>query len=538
MKKISLCRYFKKTAQSVTIVILVVTLFPLLAISQPLPSLTEVQSEENIKYIQIPAELSKETVYFADDKVKSRLLEFTKEFFNKKTFSKEGLDITNTKDQIVIFTDNARQPIFPDLETARNKPGIDSFSKVKGNEITFTFNSNLTPWTEDELSVLKTTLSDCYKQTKKIYGNPAFNITVNVSQDPSISFAGLYYPSINEMVVKNLSTPDPICHELIHAFRDDNLITLSSYEEGMTRAAEVEVFNNLPGYNYWNNNHSYTYDVYYEGLNKQKIGSQNGNLFFGYIGLLTRYELSGYAWAKVFFENSNFLANFNRKLYANTLLNLTTPNTEQTLINIANSVQPVVENLKFKSWYNLQGVLNTNPDKGYFLYQRINQYTVDFFYRDPSGVEIMQPGASIDWEVYDHNNVLIDNGSEVTSVLGWAQLNPFILEYTGRIKVVVTAITPNGLIRDSTFKYVGNEEGCFGIVRNNNSGSITITSLDNPKMKETVKVFNGSFSAPSLSNVRGRFRAVFVNEAGKRFYKWFNKDASNYFIDVVEYEGR
>ena len=66
---------------------------------------------------------------------------------------------------------------------------------------------------------------------------------------------------------------------MLHAFRDRNMIAFSSFEEGMVRAAEIEIFNRLPGYDYsMGKHHSYQYDVYYEGLNRPSIGAQNGNV--------------------------------------------------------------------------------------------------------------------------------------------------------------------------------------------------------------------------------------------------------------------
>lgn len=44
-----------------------------------------------------------------------------------------------------------------------------------------------------------------------------------------------------DVVVYEDAQGDVLCHELIHAFRDDYGIGLSSWEEGMTRAVEIEV---------------------------------------------------------------------------------------------------------------------------------------------------------------------------------------------------------------------------------------------------------------------------------------------------------
>jgi hypothetical protein len=293
---------------------------------------------------------------------------------------------------------------------------------VSTKDLTFTFNSPFYPWSVEELNTLNTAIADLYPVVKTVYGEPAFNIIVNVRKDPSISFSGEYSPTTNEIVLRDASQLDVLCHEMIHAFRDDNMITINNYEEGMTRAVEVEVFDRLAAYTFWNENHSYIYDVYYDGLSRQVVGSQSGN--FDYVSpfLLLRYELTGYAWAKVFFENSNFFIDFNRVLYDRTLMDPSVRADESKLLEIANSLQPSVEGKPFLTWYGQQGVLNRTPQTGYFLYQNISTLTVYYFYRDISGFETMQPGIQFSGRS-DYQDLLIDSGSDVASLFGWIPIN-------------------------------------------------------------------------------------------------------------------
>jgi uncharacterized repeat protein (TIGR01451 family) len=406
---------------------------------------------------------------------------------------------------------------------------------VSSKDLTFTFDSPLYPWSVEELDALNTTIADLYPVVKTVYGEPTFNITVNVRKDPSISFSGEYSPTTNEIVLRNASQLDVLCHEMIHAFRDDNMITINNYEEGMTRAAEVEVFDRLAAYTFWNENHSYIYDVYYDGLSRQVVGSQSGN--FDYVSpfLLLRYELTGYAWAKVFFENSNFFIDFNRVLYDRTLRDPSVRSDESQLLEIANSLQPSVEGKPFLTWYGQQGVLNRTPQTGYFLYQNISTLTVYYFYRDISGFETMQPGATIQWAVYDHQDLLVDSGSDVTSLFGWIPINPvFPSDYKGRIKIVAAVLSPDGMITNTAIRSVGEDVGIFGIIADTDSGIITVTPLDNAIPAMSTDVINGAFAAPSLAVVRGRFIAVYSDNDGQTFSRQFNKDASNYFLSMVK----
>jgi len=495
------------------------------------------ETQENyIIYVPLPTDVSREQFLRADRSLRDRLHGIT---IKHLAFARELYKEAANLDRVVIFVDHDGRPILPDLDTARsrlsNSDGPSVPATLASNELTFTFDSPSYPWSAGELVTLNTALNDLYPIAKSVYGNPAFNITVNIRKDPTIiGVAGFYNPSSNEISVRDASL-DVLCHEMIHAFRDDDLVGLGSWEEGMTRAAEVEVFNRSTTYTHpFDQHHSYTYDVYYEGLNRQTIGSQNGNLFSGYVSALLRYQLAGYAWAKALLENPDFLRNFNNALYIKNLTDPTTT-TEFKLLEIATNVQSSVEGQGFLAWYRQQGVLNNNPPKGYFLYQRINQFTVDYFYRSPSGSEIMQPNATIQWAAYDYKGMILTSGSSVTSANGSTTIFDFMIPpSSGYIKVVVSASTPNGTISDTALSfaggYNGSNLGVFGVVEGADSGTVTITPLDVPVPTTSVNVLNGSFSAPSLATAKGRFLLVFTDTKGQSFAKKFNKDASNYFV--------
>ena len=408
-------------------------------------------------------------------------------------------------------------------------------SSQSSNELSFTFFSPDYPWTADELNILNNAIDDFYPIIEMIYGEPAFPITVNVRKDPSIIFSGEYSPRTKEIVLRDATQLDVLCHEMIHAFRDENMILINSFEEGMARAVEVEVFSRLTAYTFWNEHHSYMYDVYYEGLNRQLIGSQSGNFDYASPFLLLRYDLSGYAWAKVFLENSNFFADFNSELYDRVLSDRSTLANVSMLKELAASIQPVAEGKPFLAWYEQQGIFDPTPWEGYFLYQNISNFNVYYFLRDTSGFEKMIEGATIDWEIYDHEERFISSGSGVTSRLGWISLNPSLpVDYKGRIKIVSSVLTPDGLITNTVFTAAGNNNGIFGIVEGTDSGVITIMPLDGNTSPITVDVAHGIFDAPSLASEQGRFIAVYSDDNGQIFSKQFNKDASDYFLSMVK----
>lgn len=436
---------------------------------------------------------------------------------------------------VVVGIDAAGRPVLPDRDAARRRARFPLPQADSGNELRFTFRSADAPWSDDERDRLARVLGDCYPVVQELYGEPAFDNTVNVRRDPTLGFEGVYDPTLNEMRFRTTPEPDVICHELMHAFRDDYVIGLSSFEEGMARAAEVELFSRLEGYGHsFDGHHSYSYDVYYEGLDRAAIGGRGGSFFLGYVSPLVRYQLAGYAWGKVLIENGRFFVDFNRELYA---ASLATDGgvPEARLVEIAAAIQPVVEGEPLSTWYSRQGVFNTDPPRGYVLYQRINQLIVDYFYRDANGLEVMQADAPFTWRVYDDGDTLVDQGEGTTNALGVGFIPTLRVPdgYAGRLRVVASTVSPEGPIEDVAFRPAGNEQGVFGVVLGATSGTVTITLLDDPTPAEGVRVEHGAFSAPGLATVRGRFEALFSSDDGRIARRLFTKDASDYFVRLV-----
>ena len=481
----------------------------------------------NVLFVSLPADLSKESVEFATEATKDRLYKLSAQMARREPAA---------GDLIVLYVDKAGEVILPNRQSVKAQKAFTTASVADAavaNRLTFTFNSPAYPWSSAEMDALSTALNTFYPVILQVYGDPAFEITVNVRKDPTAWAAGLYSPAFNEMVIKSVdSGMDVLCHELIHAFRDDDISLLDSYEEGMTRAAEVEVYNRIPSLVHWDENHSGLYDVFYEGMNKPAIGSAGGDFFGGYISPLMRYQLAGYAWAKALIVNDHFFIDFNASYYARILQDPTVTGTESALVDIAAGVQASVEGIPFRTWYSQQNVFLTSPPQGYLLFQRLQgDVTIDYFQRDSAGFETMQPNSLVQWVVSDFQGVTLSTGSAMTSANGFVYFTPSVpTGYAGRIKVDASANSPQGLIKDTSFQYVGAQTGVFGVVKNASFGTLTISANDNSIAPITVNVANGGFTIPLLAGLRGEFIAVFQQTGGSTLSKHFTKDASNYFL--------
>lgn len=353
---------------------------------------------------------------------------------------------------------------------------------------------------------------------------------MNVRQDNTINYAGLYYPSLNEMVLYTLDD-DVFCHESIHSFRDDYVMGLSTYEEGMTRATEIEVFNQHRNYPYWDSSHSYTYDYFYEALNAPEIATYNGSFITNAAFILLRYQLGSYLWTKAYLEDNNFLKRFNDSLYSGMQSDPNTAYSEIKLRNIFANIKPVVEGLPNSIWYSRQFLLNTSPTDGFKLYQEVNQFVIYYFNRDRYS-DTLQGGVTVNWTLFNHNNDILGSGNDITTSYGWISFYPnFPDGYYGKIKIVASVQSPDGLITDTAYRIQQySDQGIFGVVEDANSGSISVTPLDTAIATVTTNLINGAFTFPTLENVRGRFMYVFTYPDNKVVSRIFTKDRSMYYL--------
>lgn len=398
-------------------------------------------------------------------------------------------------------------------------------------ELRFTFHSPHAPWTTDETRVLSEAIAAFYPLARAIYGPPAFSLTINLRRDPTAP--RVYYdPFLNEIVLAGVEDLTSLCHEMLHAFRDDFVIGLDGFEEGMVRAAEVEIFDRLERYDHWDEDHAYTYDVYFEALQTAALGAPDGQYDFGAPNFtLLRYQLAGYAWAKVFLEDDQFLVRFNRALTHRAAIDPSILTDEAALVALAAELRPRVEGRPFAEWYRSRGVFRIDSAPGYRLYQRINQFTIDLIRRDASGLEQPMADAVVDWAVYDHADRLLASGTGVTGPGGFLFIDPELPSgYTGRLAVAARHVTPDGAeLLDVAFRKAGNDTGLFGVVLPAASGRLTITPLDHGD-SVTVPVTAGAFAAPTLQGRRGRFAATLRDSDGRYFRREFTKDAGDYFL--------
>jgi hypothetical protein len=388
-------------------------------------------------------------------------------------------------------------------------------------------------WSSQERAQLQTWLDPngpVIKAVLQVAGPPPENLTITVVKERS-GAAGDYDYIDHRIALSSLSL-SVLVHELNHATRDRWLVRDAVWEEGLARAAEKEDMRLLaqqgitePGYDF---THSYGYDEYYDQNNVATVGVPYGNIYAETALTLLRYEQAGYAFGKLLIENPEFVAKFNAGLFSRPNGSLS----QSQLTAIAKAAQPIAEGLPFTSWRTNQRIFGTTQHEGCYLFQRVNQFTVDVYCTDVYGTVTAQAGVPVILTIFDSSKHAVFNETATTSSYGWASFDPSLNGTTGRIKLVANAESPLGTVRAMAYRQAGAEAGVFGVVANADTGTVSLRSPSAEFTPISVPVTRGAFAAPSLTGVRGQIIASFAGE-GKTAQRTFDKDAAPYSLVFV-----
>src|SRR5258705_6366243 len=85
---------------------------------------------------------------------------------------------------VVVGLYGGGQHVLPDRDAARSGARLPPPRVATANALHFTFDSPDAPWSAEEREMLARVLGDCYPVVGEIYGEPAFDNTVNVRRDP------------------------------------------------------------------------------------------------------------------------------------------------------------------------------------------------------------------------------------------------------------------------------------------------------------------------------------------------------------------
>jgi hypothetical protein len=324
----------------------------------------------------------------------------------------------------LVHVTSSEEIILPDLVAAQQAgtPIGDP-----GNQLSFTFEG----FTEATRAALEDYLRVAVPVARRIYGPPAFNITVKIVNDPNVQeLQGGYYDlTANEIhlapMTGNFAEDTFVLIKLVmHAFHDDTVFFFDAWEEGFAGAAALAVQTTpgvAPGYNPYDPGPFYALSVY-EPQNQPALGNSTFYPESGFGGMLVwRIAMARACWFKCYIEDPEFFSKFNCEYYRRYQPALAgdTPG----LKDIAASVLPQVEGMSFYDWYERQYVLDTSIHVGPKLFTwniplpESVVLIVEHYATDGSGNEQPRGGQALTiyWS-YDFSSSLYAEEGNIISV--------------------------------------------------------------------------------------------------------------------------
>ncbi len=417
-------------------------------------------------------------------------------------------------------------------------------TRVGSGDIAFTYSG----WTAGEQTELETYMATAYTLMVAYYGDPAFDITVNVVKDPALQDVrgGTYNPSTNEIRIGYFPDMEMAKYYLtimaLHAFHDDVMFSYEAWETGFARAVAAAVATQaMPTFDI-------TRDTYYvvqlyDCLNQQDLASPT--FWSGATSMpLWRLIASQANWLKVYVENPLFFRGFNEAYYAqlsaagNYLLAGNVPALKQ----IAAGLAPTVEGVPFYAWYEQQYAMDTSIHLGLKLYVYNVPFADNVFliynYHETGadGTDTPRAGrVALDYWDYTFTNSLFANEGYYVDIsasgadAGVGFISPSFFNIGGSQRITVEARL-SGLVRETIFPYGvrgsdANVKELFGAIIGANSAALTISygGTDYP-----LTVTRGVFSLdltqalrPGKASVRFEptgENLLFMRNVGYQFY--------------------
>jgi hypothetical protein len=270
-----------------------------------------------------------------------------------------------------------------------------------------------TGWSPAQVDTMTSFFTRMYPVLVRLYGPPADSYTVTAVRDLRYTKSNVFFPSLDEIHMADSFSPQLFTHELIHAFRNDRLLssdahwnfdaTLSPFEESFAQAVSYAAMNEyvatypndpiVPGTSLWGSSADWDYDFQnlpvLRGTDLWSDGGATG-LFW------LRYEMGAAALRKVELESPDFYLRFNQEYYRRINLSPTTVRpTRALIVDIIRTLVPSIEGRPATEWVDAQHVLYAQNVYGKKIFHRIQDYpwTELFAFQDLYFMETMACGS-------------------------------------------------------------------------------------------------------------------------------------------------
>ncbi|MBI2300366.1 MAG: hypothetical protein HYU66_15710 [Armatimonadetes bacterium] len=369
--------------------------------------------------------------------------------------------------------------VLPNLDGGRQAGTLGN----PNNRLTFDFtppagDPTAHPWSATQQQALSQFLTDIEAVCLRVYGPPAYNNTVKVVHDTSLSGLNMAeYDSTNNEIRQELlfdvdfddvtqSPVDPydlyvLTLTVLKAYHDDTFLFYEVWEDGLARAAQLLVISQARP----------------ESSSYLGTGQSNDARVMREALGVVRASLAQCAWLKVYAENPDVFKTFNQAYYSR--FNGGLRGNVPILRSLIRAAVPQVEGFGFDDWYRRQYVFDTAVVPGAKLYvfnhpqkdfdsfnQPNNSLPMNIYHFQVSSANEELPlggQADIDYTAYDgvslNNAVEGANGpgalhtgiGEAGNTAGLGSVDPLFFNIAGdqqvqmqRIEVLVSV---NGLQR-------------------------------------------------------------------------------------------
>ena len=276
-----------------------------------------------------------------------------------------------------------------------------------------------TGWTPEQVTRMTTFFNQMYPILVALYGPPADSYTVTAVRDLRYSSSNVFFPSLDEIHMDDSFSPQLFTHEVIHAFRNDRLLssdanwnfstTLSPFEESFAQSVSYDAMNVyvafypsdaiVPGTSLFGSSNDWDYDF-------QNVAELKGTDFWsegGATGLYwTKYEMGAAAIRKIELESPGFSRRFNAEYYRRINASPTTVRpTRALIVDIIRTLVPQIEGRPAADWVDAQHIFFAQNVYGKKIFHRIQDYPyLDVFaFQDLYFMETMSCGS--EWACYD-----------------------------------------------------------------------------------------------------------------------------------------
>jgi hypothetical protein len=262
----------------------------------------------------------------------------------------------------------------------------------------------------------------------ELYGPPSISYTVTLIRDLRRTQSAIFYPGSDAIHLGDNAPYQLITHELIHAWRNDRLLssdaqwrydpTLSGFEEGFAQAvsyaAMTEFARRYPEFPLTDKIYQSSHEWDYDFLNKPELGTTDFWSDSGGTQLFwTRYEMAAAAIAKIERSRPGFYKAFNAEFYARLNQSVTLTMTRDAVVDMIAAIAPSIEGQPARVWIDRQHIFASRATPGpkvwhdvqhypssadYYVFSRVHTY--DTFANGSDWAELAPDGG---WRYYSAN---------------------------------------------------------------------------------------------------------------------------------------